>query len=46
VALRIAEAWRVQLRYDVRALLDSRPSTIARHPNPEHGLWLEIEAAF
>ncbi len=30
-----------QARYDVRAFLDERQSTLERQPNPEHWLWLE-----
>jgi len=31
----------LRVRYDVRAHLDRRESTLARLPNPEHWLWLE-----
>ena len=31
----------LRLRYDFRAHLDRRESTVARAPNPEHWLWVE-----
>jgi len=36
----------VQIRYDVRAFLDRRESTLARVPNPEHWLWIEYTVRY
>ncbi len=35
-----------RLRYDLYYRLDKRASTLDRMPNPEHWLWLELEAKF
>jgi hypothetical protein len=40
-ALRLREADTLRARYDLRAFLDKRESTLRRLPNPEHWLWLE-----
>lgn len=40
-ALTIRERDMLRVRYDVRAHLDERESTLHRVPNPEHWLWLE-----
>ncbi|UCH30197.1 MAG: hypothetical protein JSV06_04000, partial [Myxococcales bacterium] len=40
-ALTVRERDALRLRYDLRAFLDERESTLARVPNPEHWLWLE-----
>lgn len=36
----------LRVRYDLRALLDQRESTLRRVPNPEHWLWLEYVFRF
>ncbi len=38
--------YRARLRYDLYYRLDKRASTLDRQPNPEHWLWLELEAKF
>lgn len=41
VTLTVRERDALRARYDVRAYLDERESTLLRAPNPEHWLWLE-----
>ncbi len=41
-----ARSWDVRLRYDLYVYLDDRASTLARDPNPEHRLRVEMEARF
>ncbi len=36
----------IRLRYDLRAFLDRRQSTLVRVPNPEHWLWLEYTVRY
>jgi hypothetical protein len=36
----------VQLRYDLYVWLDTRDSTLARIPSPEHRLMLTLEGRF
>jgi hypothetical protein len=36
----------LRLRYDLRAFLDRRESTLVRVPNPEHWLWIEYVVRF
>jgi hypothetical protein len=40
-ALTVRDRDMLRVRYDVRVFLDSRESTGARVPNPEHWLWVE-----
>lgn len=40
-ALTVRDRDMIRVRYDVRVFLDSRESTVARVPNPEHWLWVE-----
>jgi hypothetical protein len=40
-ALTLGERSVLRLRYDLRAFLDRRESTLVRVPNPEHWLWVE-----
>jgi hypothetical protein len=40
-ALTLGEPNLLRLRYDLRAFLDRRQSTLVRVPNPEHWLWIE-----
>lgn len=39
--LTLGEPSLLRLRYDLRAFLDRRESTLLRAPNPEHWLWVE-----
>jgi len=41
-----SKALETRVRYDNYAWLDQRESTLARRPNPEHRLRLEVEARF
>jgi hypothetical protein len=40
-AVTVREQDTLNVRYDLRAHLDARESTVRRVPNPEHWLWLE-----
>lgn len=44
VMLAVREDDVLRLRYDIRAHLDERESTLRRVPNPEH--WLSVEYVF
>jgi hypothetical protein len=46
LAYRLDHTYRVRGRYDLYWRLDDRDSTAQREPNPEHWLWLELDARF
>jgi hypothetical protein len=46
IGARVRAWFQPSLRYDVRAWLDDRESTVLRRPNPEHWLHLQLEAEF
>jgi hypothetical protein len=46
VTYRIPKSLRLRLRYDILSYIDTRASTMARYPNPEHWLRLEVQGSF